>query len=90
MMSTGGLSSIKGGPASPLLPAEDRAHTFKVLTEDSFKVIVFNLFGAEVVVKCAEHESPCNDRGCVMFSLSVMYYSAYKCVVVCLPPLCRS
>lgn len=30
--------------------------TFKVLTEDSFKVIVFNLFGVELVVKCGQHD----------------------------------
>lgn len=30
--------------------------TFKVLTEDSFKVIVFDLFGVEVVIKCGQHD----------------------------------
>lgn len=29
--------------------------TFMVLT-DSFKVIVFDLFGVEVVVKCGQHD----------------------------------
>ena len=30
--------------------------TFKFLTKDSFKVVIFDLFSAEVVVKCGEHD----------------------------------
>lgn len=43
---------IKDGLASPSL----NMLTFKVLTQGSFKVIVFNLSGVVVVVKCGQHD----------------------------------
>lgn len=48
----GGWPLIKDGLASPSL----NMLTFKVLTQGSFKVIVFNLSGVVVVVKCGQHD----------------------------------